>query len=41
MSSIGGIQPVTFDAPVIANSFGRGVASSAAVDVVDVEGAVG
>ena len=37
ISSIGGSQPVTLVAPVIASSVGRGPASSAARDVVDAE----
>ena len=41
MSSIGGIQPVTFDAPLIASSFGRAGDVERCRDVVDGERAVG
>ena len=41
MASSGGSQPVTFDAPVMASSRGRGAGVERGDDVVDAEGAVG
>ena len=41
ISSIGGGQPVTLDAPVMASSLGRGRSVESGGDVVDGERAVG